>query len=88
MTGALLGLAREAGLLALTLAAPLVLAALLAGALTAVIGMVTQVRDPAVGMAPRLAAVVLALVLTAPLIARQATAFATRALTLVADVRG
>ncbi len=88
MTAALVDLAREGLLLALALAAPLVLAALVAGAVTAIIGVVTQVRDPALGMAPRVAAVALALVLTAPMIAQQASAFATRALTMVAQVQG
>jgi flagellar biosynthesis protein FliQ len=66
----------------------MVIAALVAGAFTAIVGMITQVRDPAVGLAPRLAAVGLALVLTAPVIAQQASAFATRALTLVGRVGG
>ena len=88
MTGALIELAREGLLLALALAAPMVIAALVAGAFTAIVGMITQVRDPAVGLAPRLAAVGLALVLTAPVIAQQASAFATRALTLVGRVGG
>ena len=88
MTGALIELAREGLLLALALAAPMVIAALVAGAFTAIVGMITQVRDPAVGLAPRLAAVGLALVLTGPVIAQQAMAFATRALTLVGRVGG
>jgi len=88
VTGALIELAREGLLLALALAAPMVIAALVAGAFTAIVGMITQVRDPAVGLAPRLAAVGLALVLTAPVIAQQASAFATRALTLVGRVGG
>lgn len=86
MTSSLLALAREGLLLALWLAAPMLLAALLAGAFTAVIGAVTQVRDPSLTMAPRVAAVAVAIVVAAPFIAHQAAAFATRALTLVGTV--
>lgn len=86
MTTSLLALAREGLLLALWLAAPMLLAALLAGAFTAVIGAVTQVRDPSLTMAPRVAAVAVAVVVAAPFIAHQAAAFATRALTLVGAV--
>lgn len=86
MTAGLLALASEGLLLALWLAVPLLAAALLAGALTAVIGAVTQVRDPSLGMAPRVVAVVVAVVIAAPFIASQAAAFATRALLLIDDV--
>lgn len=86
MTAGLLGLAREGLLLALWLAAPLLVAALVAGAFTAVLGAVTQVRDPALGMAPRVVAVAVAVIAAAPFIAHQAAAFATRALSLVGDV--
>ena len=86
MTGGLLALAREGLLLALALAAPLVIAALLASALTAIVGAVTQVRDPSLGMAPRVAAVAIAAIAAAPFIAHQVVAFAARALALVAEV--
>jgi len=86
VTSGLLALAREGLLLALALAAPLVIAALLASALTAIVGAVTQVRDPALGMAPRVAAVALAVLAAAPFIAHQVVAFAARALALVAEV--
>ncbi len=86
MTTGLLGLAREGLLLALALAAPLLIAALVAGAFTAIIGAVTQVRDPALGLAPRVAAVAVAVVAAAPFIANQMVAFAARALALVAEV--
>lgn len=86
MTAGLLALAREGLLLALWLAVPLLAAALVAGAFTAVIGAVTQVRDPSLGMAPRVVAVVVAIVIAAPFIATQAAAFATRALALVDDI--
>jgi flagellar biosynthesis protein FliQ len=83
---ALLGLAREGLLLALWLAAPFLVAALVAAAFSAVIGAVTQVRDPSLGMAPRVIAVAVAIVVAAPFIARQSAAFAARALALVDDI--
>lgn len=86
MTSGLLALAQEGLLLALALAAPLVIAALVATALTGIIGAVTQVRDPSLGMAPRVAAVAVAIVVAAPFIAHQVLAFTARALALVADV--
>lgn len=86
MTPALVALVRDGALLALALLAPLVAAALIAGALSAVVGAVTQVRDPALGFAPRLAAVALALALTAPIIASRLEAFATRALAAIPTV--
>jgi flagellar biosynthesis protein FliQ len=86
VTAALLGLAREGLLLALWLAAPFLAAALIAAALSAVLGAVTQVRDPSLGMAPRVVAVAVAIVLAAPFIAAHTTAFAARALALVDDV--
>jgi flagellar biosynthesis protein FliQ len=86
VTAALLGLAREGLLLALWLAAPFLVAALVAAALSAVIGAVTQVRDPSLGMAPRVVAVAVAIVVAAPFIAHQSAAFAARALALVDDV--
>lgn len=86
MTAALLGLAREGLLLALWLAAPFVVAALLAGAIAGIVGAVTQVRDPSLGMAPRVVCVAVAVVLAAPFIAQQSSAFARQALALVDDV--
>ena len=58
----------------------------LAGVFTSLLGAVTQVRDPSVGFAPRLVAVVVALVITAPVIAGRLEAFTTRALTAIAVV--
>lgn len=83
MTTALLGLARDGALLAVALALPLVVAAILAGAVTALVGAVTQVRDVSLGFAPRLIALALAVALTAPVIGARAAAFATRALTAI-----
>lgn len=83
MTPSLVALVREGALLALALLTPLIAAALIAGALSAIVGAVTQVRDPALGFAPRLAAVALAVVFTAPIIASRLQAFATRALVAI-----
>ncbi len=86
MTAALVALARDGLLLALALLAPVLVATVLAGVFTSLLGAVTQVRDPSVGFAPRLVAVVVALVITAPVIAGRLEAFTTRALTAIAVV--
>ena len=86
MTDALVGLVREAGLLALLLAAPLVVASLVAGVVTGLVGAVTQIQDPSIGLAPRIAAVGIALALFAPSIASQLEAFANRLWPLVTAV--
>ena len=86
MTQGLVALMREGLLLALLLAAPVLVAALVAGAIAGLIGAVTQIQDPAVGLAPRVAAVGIALALFAPSIARQLEAFATRLWSLVAAI--
>lgn len=83
MTQALVALVREGLLLALLLAAPLLVAALIAGGITGLVGAFTQIQDPAVGLVPRVAAVGIALVLFAPSIARQLDAFASRIWPLV-----
>ncbi|HVV83669.1 MAG TPA: flagellar biosynthetic protein FliQ [Kofleriaceae bacterium] len=87
-TTALVALARDGLLLALVLAAPIVLAGLVAGALTAVIGAVTQARDPSIGLAPRLVAVAIAVVVSAPLVAHQLVAFAAHVMALVPAAGG
>jgi flagellar biosynthetic protein FliQ len=86
VTAALVALARDGLLLALALLAPVLVATVLAGVFTSLLGAVTQVRDPSVGFAPRLVAVVVALVITAPVIAGRLEAFTTRALTAIAVV--
>ena len=83
MTESLVALLREGVLLALLLAAPLLVAALVAGVLTGLIGAFTQIQDPAVGLVPRVAAVGVAIVVFAPSIARQLDAFASRLWPLV-----
>jgi flagellar biosynthesis protein FliQ len=86
VTASLVALLREGVLLALWLAAPLLVAALIAGILTGLLGAFTQIQDPAVGVVPRVAAVGIALVVFAPSIAHQLDAFASRLWPLVAAV--
>jgi flagellar biosynthesis protein FliQ len=86
VTEALIGVLREALLLALVLAAPALAGALLAGIVMGLVGAVTQIQDPAVQLAPRVAGVAVALAIASPLIARPATGFAREVLALVAQV--
>jgi len=84
VTGGLAALVREGFLLALLLAAPLLVAALIAGAVSGLIGAFTQLQDPALGVVPRVAAVAIAVVLFAPSIAHQLDVFTSRLWPLVA----
>ncbi len=86
MTASLVGLVRDGLLLALVVAAPLLVAALIAGIVTGVVGAFTQIQDPAVGLALRVAAIGLALVVFAPSIGHQLEAFANRLWPLVATI--
>jgi flagellar biosynthesis protein FliQ len=86
VTESLVALLREGALLALLVAAPLLVAALIAGIITGLVGAFTQIQDPAVGLAPRVAAVGVALVLFGPSIADQLEAFARRLWPLVAAI--
>ena len=88
MTGSLVALVREGVLLALLLAAPVLVAALVAGVITGLLGAFTQIQDPAVSLVPRVAAVGAAIVLFAPAIAHQLDAFATRLWPLVTAISG
>ena len=83
MTASLVAIVREGMLLALLLAAPLLVAALVAGILSGLLAAFTQIQDPAVALAPRVAAVGAAIVLFAPAIAHQLEAFASRLWPLV-----
>ena len=78
MTASLVGVFREAILLALLLAAPFLVASLLAGIVTGLIGAFTQVQDPSIGLVPRVAAVGAAFAMFAPSIAHQVETFANR----------
>lgn len=86
MTPELVALVREGLLLALLVAAPLLVAALLAGVITSLVGAFTQIQDPAVSLVPRVAAVGVALVLFAPSIGRQFEVFVGRVWPLVVAV--
>jgi type III secretory pathway component EscS len=84
VTANLVAFVREGVLLALLLAAPVLVAAVVAGILTGLVGAITQVQDPAVGLLPRVAAVGVAIALFAPSIAHQLVAFADRIWPLIA----
>jgi flagellar biosynthetic protein FliQ/type III secretion protein S len=83
MDPALLHLAREALLVALVASAPPLVAALLVGLVTGVLQAATQVQEPALGVAPRLAAVLGALAVCAPWIGARVVRFAAAALELI-----
>ncbi len=70
MTASIAALVREGLLLVLLLAAPILVAALIAGVLSGLLAAFTQLQDPAVALVPRVAAVGAAIVLFAPSIAR------------------
>ncbi len=76
MDPALLAVGREAVLLVLTVSAPPLLAALVLGLATGVLQAATQVQEQTLGVVPRLAAVLVALGVTAPWIATRVVRFA------------
>ena len=86
MTSALVALVREGMVLVLLLAAPLLVAALIAGVLTGLLGAFTQIQDPSVALVPRVAAIAAAIALFAPAIAHQLEAFAARMWPLIAQI--
>ncbi|GEJ55576.1 flagellar biosynthetic protein FliQ [Anaeromyxobacter diazotrophicus] len=86
MESTLLALGREAVLLALLVSAPPLLAALLVGLATGVLQAATQVQDPALGVVPRLAAVLVALGVAGPWIGARLSRFAAACLELVPRV--
>ena len=88
MTSALVAIVREGFLLALLLAAPILVATLIAGILTGLLAAFTQIQDPSVALVPRVAAVGIAIALFAPAIAHQLEAFATRMWPLIAQAGG
>ena len=85
MTSALVAIVREGFLLALLLAAPILVATLIAGILTGLLAAFTQIQDPSVALVPRVAAVGIAIALFAPAIAHQLEAFAGRLWPLIAQ---
>jgi flagellar biosynthesis protein FliQ len=82
----LLGLGREALVLALWVSAPPLAAALLCGLVVGALQAATQVQDPSVAVVPRLCAVLGALVLAAPWIGAQVVRFALACLARVPEV--
>ena len=78
MIGSVTAVLREGFLLALLLAAPVLVGALIAGVLSGLLAAFTQIQDPAVSLVPRVAAVGAAIVLFAPAIAAQLVAFANK----------
>ncbi len=76
MDPTLLGLGREALLVALLLSAPPLAAALLVGLVVGALQAATQLQDPSVGVVPRLCGVLGALAIAAPWIAAHAVRFA------------
>jgi flagellar biosynthesis protein FliQ len=88
VTAALAGVVREGLLLVLLLAAPMLVAALIAGVISGLVAAFTQLQDPAVALVPRVIAVGAAIALFAPSIARQLSAFATHLWPLVISAGG
>lgn len=84
MTASVVAVVREGMLLVLLLAAPMLVAALIAGIVSGLLGAFTQIQDPAVSLVPRVAAVGAAIVIFAPSIAHQVVAFADKLWPLVA----
>ncbi len=84
MTASVVALVREGMLLVLLLAAPMLVAALVAGIVSGLLGAFTQIQDPAVALVPRVAAVGAAIVVFAPSIAHQVVAFADKLWPLIA----
>ena len=83
MTAQIVAVLREGMLLVLLLAAPVLVAALVAGIVSGLLGAFTQIQDPAVSLVPRIAAVGAAIVIFAPSIGHQIVAFADRLWPLV-----
>lgn len=86
MTASLVALVREGLLLVLLLAAPILVAAVIAGVLSGLLAAFTQIQDPSVALVPRIAAVAAAIALFAPAIAHQLVAFADKIWPLVASI--
>jgi len=78
----LLALGREALLLSLVLSAPPLLAAMAVGLVVGVLQAATQVQEPALGVLPRVAAALGALLLAAPWISARLLRFAASVLEL------
>ena len=86
MIGSLVGVVREGCLLALLLAAPILVAAVIAGIASGLLAVFTQIQDPSVSLAPRVVAIGAAIALFAPAIAGQLVAFANRLWPLIVHI--
>ena len=86
MDPVLLGLGREALLLALWISAPPLAAALLSGLVMGALQAATQIQEPSVAVVPRLCAVLGALVLAAPWSGAQVVRFGLACLGRLAEV--
>ena len=86
MTASLVAIVREGLLLVLLLAAPILVAAVIAGVITGLLAAFTQIQDPSVSLVPRVAAVGVAIVLFAPAIGAQLVAFSNRLWPLVVSI--
>jgi flagellar biosynthetic protein FliQ len=82
----LLQVAKNGLYLAVLLAAPMVLAALLASALVGILGAATQIQEPTLGFAPRLACAIAALLLFGPWILSELLNFFRAIFDLIAQV--
>ncbi len=79
----LFDIAREALVLALLLSMPIIGAAFFAGLITALLQSLTKVSEPALTHVPRIAAVALVVLFTAPWISERVSGFAERIWSLV-----
>jgi flagellar biosynthesis protein FliQ len=86
VTGALLASLEDGLALALLIAAPILVAALLGGMLSGLLGNLTQIDDPAVGLVIRVAAVALAVAIFTPAIAGELTTLATHLGAVIARI--
>lgn len=75
MADYLVRVAREGLLLAVLIAAPAVLAALAVGFAVSLFQAATQIQEPTLSLAPKLVAVLVALLISAPWIGRQLVTF-------------
>lgn len=86
MESVLLGLGREALLLALLVSAPPLGAALLVGLAVGTLQAATQIQDPGVAVVPRLCAVLGALAVAGPWIGARVVRFAAKCLALLPGI--
>jgi flagellar biosynthesis protein FliQ len=86
MDALLLGLGREALILALVVSAPPLVAALLTGLVVGALQAATQIQDPGVAVVPRVCAVVGAVIIAAPWIGAHVVRFALACLRRLAEL--